>query len=191
MAEYDLCNHFFLIKVADWLDGLLPELEKIWNWESFMDGGTLACLLHGDSWNNNLLFRYPAENSDRPEEMLLIDWQIARCGHPSCDLGYFLFSSTSSAFRREYLDSLFQEYYTILDTALAKIGINLDKEGYSQKQFMRETKQRYILIMMIALFILPILLDASKAVDHTLKDQDISKDLKPTANKGMHKNFIY
>ncbi len=155
-----------------------------------MDGGTLTCLLHGDSWNNNLLFRYPAENSDQAEEMLLIDWQIARCGHPSSDLGYFLFSSTSSAFRRQHLDSLFQEYYTILDTALAKIGINLDKEGYSQEQFMQETKQRYVLIMMIALFILPILLDASKAVDHTLKDQDISKDLKPiTANKGMYKKL--
>ena len=48
---------------------------------------------------------------------------------------------------------------------------------------MTETKQRYVLMMMFPLFILPILLDASKAVDHTLKDQDISEDLKN--NKGI------
>ncbi len=67
-----------IIKVADWLEGLLPELDRIWNWESFLESGALTCLLHGDSWNNNLLFRYLDETSEKPEEMLLIDWQIAR-----------------------------------------------------------------------------------------------------------------
>lgn len=142
-----------------------------------MDSGILTCLLHGDSWNNNILFRYPNENSEQPEEMLLIDWQIARYGHPSHDLGYFFFSSTSSAFRRKHLDTLFKEYYAVLKTALSKLSIDLDDEGYSREKFIDETKQRYILMMMIAFFILPILLDSSKAEDHTLKDQDISKSL--------------
>jgi aminoglycoside phosphotransferase (APT) family kinase protein len=163
----------------------LPELDNIWNWESFLDSGRLTCLLHGDSWNNNLLFRYPSQASEKPEEMLLIDWQIARCGHPSHDLGYFLFSSTSSSFRRQHLDELLNEYYETLSNALMKLDIDLSKEGYSQEQFIRETKQRYILMMMIALFILPILLDSAKAIDHTLKnDENLNKDLNELLEKG-------
>lgn len=170
-------RHFQQGEVADWLDGLLPDLEKIWNWESFVDSGPLTCLLHGDSWNNNILFRYPSEASNEPEEMALIDWQIARLGHPSHDLGYFLFSSTSSNFRKQHLDELFTEYFTALSIALGKLGIDLSKEGYSQAKFLEEVKQRYILMMMIALFILPILLDDSKAKDHTLKNENaISKN---------------
>ena len=129
------------------------------------------------------MFRYATDNSNQPEEMLLIDWQMARFGHPAHDLGYFLFSSTSSEFRRHHLDTLLNEYFTILHAALLKIGIDLSEEGYNREQFMTETKQRYVLMMMFPLFILPILLDASKAVDHTLKDQDISEDLKN--NKGI------
>ncbi len=181
-----------IIKVADWLEGLLPELDKIWNWESFLESGALTCLLHGDSWNNNLLFRYLDETSEKPEEMLLIDWQIARCGHPSHDLGYFIFSSTSSSFRKQHLDNLLDEYYAALSSALVKLGIDLESEGYSQKQFIQETKQRYILMMMIALFILPILLDSSKAIDHTLKsDENLHKDLIKELEKGVFCTYNY
>jgi len=163
----------------------LPELDKIWNWESFLESGPLTCLLHGDSWNNNLLFRYLNETSEKPEEMLLIDWQIARCGHPSHDLGYFFFSSTSSSFRKQHLDELLDEYYAALSSALVKLDIDLKSEGYSQEQFIQETKQRYILMMMIALFILPILLDSSKAIDHTLKNDEIlQKDVNQQLEKG-------
>ena len=165
------------MKTADWLESLLPELEKIWDWKSFLDSGTLTCLLHGDSWNNNLLFRYESMTANEPQDMLLIDWQIARLGHPCHDLGYFLFSSTSSAFRRQHLITLLEEYYVNLSSMLAKLGIDLDQEGYSKKRFMQETLERFVLMMMITLFILPILLDQSKAVDHTLKNEDISEDI--------------
>lgn len=204
VSSLQFINYFILshlisavsTQVADWLDGLLPDLEKIWNWESFVDSGPLTCLLHGDSWNNNILFRYPSEASNEPEEMALIDWQIARLGHPSHDLGYFLFSSTSSNFRKQHLDELFTEYFTALSIALGKLGIDLSKEGYSQAKFLEEVKQRYILMMMIALFILPILLDNSKAKDHTLKNENaISKNSdKPVQQEGMRTmeniNFI-
>ncbi|KAI9562119.1 hypothetical protein GHT06_013084 [Daphnia sinensis] len=184
-------RHFQQGEVADWLDGLLPDLEKIWNWESFMDSGPLTCLLHGDSWNNNILFRYPSETSNEPEEMVLIDWQIARFGHPSHDLGYFLFSSTSSNFRKQHLDELFKEYFAALSIALGKLGIDLSEEGYNQAKFLEEVKQRYILMMMIALFILPILLDDSKAKDHTLKNENsISKDSeKPVQQEDQSKEL--
>lgn len=142
-----------------------------------MEAGPLTCLLHGDSWSNNVLFRYAADDSShKPTDMRLIDWQIARIGHSCFDLGYFLFSSTSSDFRREHLDRLWQDYFAVLKSALSKLGIDLETEGYDQDRFMRERKERYVLMLFIALFILPILLDASKAADHTLKDKEISPD---------------
>ena len=40
-------------------------------------------------------------------------------------------------------------------------------------------------MMMIALFILPILLDSAKAIDHTLKnDENLNKDLNELLEKG-------
>ena len=54
------------------------------------------------------------------------------------------------------------------------MNIDLDQENYSQEQFMKETKQRYIMMLFQSLFLLPILLDASKAADHSLKDAEAS-----------------
>ena len=164
----------FLLQTADWLDSLVPKLGEIWDWDSFMNAGPLTCVTHSDSWSNNLLFKYPASDSHKPLDMVLIDWQLARLGHPAHDLGYFLFSGTSSSFRREHLNGLWIDYFTTLKSALAKLGINLEEEGYDQARFMREVKERNVLMLFIALFILPILLDASKAMDHTLKDKETS-----------------
>ena len=123
-----------------------------------MGAGSLSCITHGDSWTMNIMFRY--DDGNRPTDALLIDWQIARLGHPSVDLCYFLFSSTSSAFRHEHLDGLLIEYFSILKCSLFKLGIDLGKEGYDRDRFMRESKERYVLSLFMALFIMPILLDA-------------------------------
>ena len=153
---------------------LIPQLDDIWNWEASLNSGPLTCVMHGDSWSNNILFRYENEGSTEPLEMLMVDWQLSRCGHPTLDPGYFLFMSTSSAFRRKYLDQLWIEYFATLKTGLKKLNIDLDQENYSQEQFMKETKQRYIMMLFQSLFLLPILLDASKAADHSLKDAEAS-----------------
>lgn len=137
-----------------------------------MDSGPLTCVLHGDSWSNNILFQYKDEQSVTPLEALMVDWQLSRVGHPSIDPGYFLFMSTSSAFRRKYLEDLWIEYFIKLKAALKKLGVDLDEENYSQEQFIRETKQHYIIMLFQSLFLLPILLDASKAADHSLKDAE-------------------
>jgi len=157
-------------KAAEWLEGL--NLDNIFNWEKFLDGGTLSCILHGDGWTNNVLYRYETQESDEPIEMALVDWQYARCGHPSIDFLYYLFSSTSSEFRHSHFDGLLLEYFTTLKSALKKLDIDLDCEGYSFDQFTMETKQQYVLVMCFSFFILPIILDPAKATDHSLKDKD-------------------
>ena len=133
-------------------------------------------MIHGDSWSNNILFRYAVEDSqqDKPLDALLIDWQIARIGHIFVDLGFFLFSSTSSDFRRQHLNELLAEYFSILKCALSKLDIDLEKEGYNHDRFLKDCSEHFMIALFIALFIMPVLLDESKAVDHTLKHQESS-----------------
>ena len=65
----------------------MPKLEKIFNWDGFINAGYLTCVLHGDNWSNNVMFRYQdnEDGSHVPAEMVMVDWQCARFGHPSID----------------------------------------------------------------------------------------------------------
>lgn len=44
----------------------------------------------------------------------VIDYQMYMVGHPTIDLGYFLYISTNLAFRKAYLDDLLRIYYNLL-----------------------------------------------------------------------------
>ena len=173
-------RHFKQEEAAQWLDGLIPQLEKIWSWEDFIHAGPLTCVIHGDSWNNNLLFRYSkTEDGEVPVEMVMIDWQIARCGHPSIDLCYYLFCGTTAEFRARHLNDLFSLYFTTLRANLLKLGIDLEAEGYTEEQFFRETRQRFVLGMFMAFFLLPIILDSAKASKHA---QEIKEKIEGISN---------
>lgn len=161
----------------------MHQTGEIWSFsKSSMHAGPLTCITHGDSWSNNILFRYDDCQQTKPSDALLIDWQIARLGHPSVDLCYFLFSSTSSAFRGEHLDQLLIEYFSILKSALFKLDIDLEEEGYDEDRFLQDSKERYILGLFMALFIMPILLDSNKGTNDSENHQqqdDNPRDIQP------------
>lgn len=75
-----------------------------------------------------------------------------------------------------------RDYFNNLNSALIKLGVSLEEEGYGEEHFMKEIKDRYMSGIFFALFIMPILLDAGKAVDHTLKDQDPSYNIEKVEN---------
>ena len=158
------------IQAAKWLDSL--DLDTIFAWHKRLDAGALSCVLHGDAWSNNVLYRYENEKSEQPSEIALVDWQYAAIGHPSMDILFYLLSSTSSPMRHRYFDQLLVEYFTTLKLALGKLGIDLDSEGYNFNQFKIETKQHAVWAMCTNFFILPILLDPTKAADHSLKEKE-------------------
>ncbi len=199
--ENEVCIHikiilikitkYFFLQTADWLDGYLSRTEEVWSFESSLKSGPLTCVIHGDSWSNNILFRYAEEDSqqENPLDALLIDWQISRIGHVFVDLGYFLFSSTSSDFRRKHLTELLIEYFSILKSVLSKLDIDLEKEDYNQDRFLKDCKEHFMIGLFVALFIMPILLDASKAVGHTLKNQESSSD--PVVAEGILHSFLH
>ncbi|KAF2895980.1 hypothetical protein ILUMI_10195, partial [Ignelater luminosus] len=61
-------------------------------------------ILHGDSWCNNMLFKYNKDCNSRNEPVAVrfIDFQFSRLGSPVCDLAYFLYGCTS----KEVLDNM-------------------------------------------------------------------------------------
>ncbi|KAF2886732.1 hypothetical protein ILUMI_19441 [Ignelater luminosus] len=80
-------------------------------------------ILHGDSWCNNMMFKYNQEN--QPVDIRFIDFQLSRVGPPICDLAYFLYGCTS----KEVLDNMNTYkafYYENLSKHIKLLGSNPD-----------------------------------------------------------------
>jgi len=67
-------------------------------------------VIHGDCHMTNMLFRYNAE-TDKPEEVVLVDLQLSREASPIIDLIYFIYSSTYLETRQNHSDELLELYY--------------------------------------------------------------------------------
>jgi len=165
----NVLRHFHHPEAAEWLNAL--DLETVFDLKMKLNAGTLSCVLHGDAWTNNILYRYENDKSEQPIEIAMVDWQYAAVGHPMMDVLFYLLSATSSQTRQQYLDQLLLDYFTTLKLALRKLDIDLDSEGYSFDQFKIETKQYAIWAMCTIFFMLPIILDPAKATGHALKDK--------------------
>lgn len=74
--------------------------------------GYLNCLIHGDLWTNNVMFTYDENN--KPEDALLVDFQMCVWGSPAVDIHYFINTSLNDNLRENHQDELFFFYYTTL-----------------------------------------------------------------------------
>lgn len=84
-------------------------------------------IIHGDSWCNNLLFKYEdALKSEKPTTCCFLDWQISKIGSPAYDLCYFLFLSGSKDILENHKKYL-SIYYKILGENLNSAGININE----------------------------------------------------------------
>ena len=115
------------------------------------EASPLDCILHGDCWNNNIMYRY---EQGKPVEVRLFDWQILKLDHPVMDLVVYLFTSTSHEVRTEHQTNLLAHYFTILNGSLHMLGIHLDREGYTEEHFQREVKMRLKSVMCLSIMFL-------------------------------------
>jgi hypothetical protein len=79
-----------------------------------------AVVNHGDCWSNNYLYHYSKRG--RPENIVMIDWQITRYCSPIIDLVYFFFICTDSALRLKHFDELLGIYHKELKDLLDHLG---------------------------------------------------------------------
>ncbi|KAM7362729.1 uncharacterized protein ACRADG_013297 [Cochliomyia hominivorax] len=71
--------------------------------------GYFSVLNHGDSWSNNILFKYSAEG--KLEETLFVDFQNTNWGSPAMDLYYFIISSVQIDIKLTHFDYFIRYYH--------------------------------------------------------------------------------
>ncbi|KYM98290.1 hypothetical protein ALC62_10993 [Cyphomyrmex costatus] len=79
-----------------------------------------AVVNHGDSWTNNILFKYDKENN--PCDLRFIDFQICRYASPVLDILYMLFCCCTQETRSKYFDQVIDEYYEALSRCIERAG---------------------------------------------------------------------
>ncbi|KAI9561520.1 hypothetical protein GHT06_012479 [Daphnia sinensis] len=184
--------------LVEWLTDLqqrLPEIMLVDNLETI---GPLACILHGDFWNNNMLFKYAeqtyhseeedgttnnetAASANIPVSLKMVDFQQARIGHPLSDVLYFMYTSTMPELRQRSMLVLLRYYFDTLTTDLRLLGVSFD--NYTWQNFLEDYKKRSLMWMFAG--VLMITMTQNKQVVTTLQDMDAAeknKDPKPDTN---------
>ena len=95
-------------------------------------------ICHGDFWCNNILFKYENENEMKPIGIKFIDFQLSHRGNIFEELQYFIFTSTTPAFRKKYLLQLLDSYYQTFTGTIEKLKCPLPlnfTRGYFIDQF--------------------------------------------------------
>lgn len=92
----------------------------------------------GDSWAPNFMVR---ANSSGKLDVLMLDFQLARCVSPILDLCFLIYSCTDKALRDQYFDDLLKYYHQELSRTIKVLGSDPDKI-YPWDLFMKEVKLR-------------------------------------------------
>ncbi|XP_059092153.1 uncharacterized protein LOC131887557 [Tigriopus californicus] len=95
------------------------------------DNSVFRTLLHGDLWNNNILFQLNSDGS--PKDVKFIDYQVSNIGHPAVDLCYLLYSCTDRQFRDQHLTQLLRSYFTIFSSYLSPHIPDISFEQFYQE----------------------------------------------------------
>ncbi|KAI4466683.1 hypothetical protein MML48_2g00018010 [Holotrichia oblita] len=83
-------------------------------------------LVHGDCWINNMQFKYD-EDTKKPVDLRLVDFQLVRKTLPVIDLSNFFYCSAITQENLDKLDFYLDYYYENLKDVLKKLGSNADK----------------------------------------------------------------
>ncbi|EDW72132.1 uncharacterized protein Dwil_GK10325 [Drosophila willistoni] len=79
---------------------------------------------HGDCWTPNFLTRYNVEG--KPEEIIIIDFQLARLASLALDITFFIYSCTSQSLREEHYDELLRAYLESAQKLITDLGGNAE-----------------------------------------------------------------
>ncbi|CAH1101896.1 unnamed protein product [Psylliodes chrysocephalus] len=82
-------------------------------------------LIHGDSWCNNLLFKYEGSDNNIPSDIKFIDWQISHVNSPAYDYCYFFLAHSPKEILDDYKTYL-KLYYDTFSNQLR--SFNCDPE---------------------------------------------------------------
>ncbi|XP_077279633.1 uncharacterized protein LOC143907027 [Temnothorax americanus] len=96
-----------------------------------------ATLVHGDFWVNNMMFKY--DESGRPINMKIVDFQLTTYNYGVNDLIFFLISSSRKEILDNHLDDMIDFYYDSFIESLK--SLNVDTNAFPRGQFMEQLNQ--------------------------------------------------
>lgn len=128
--------------------------------DTYQTCGLVPCVLHGDFWINNMLFKY---EDGHPIAAKLVDFQLSRIGHPTSDLLYFLFTSTTSKLRRSHARDWLRHYYETLMRDLAKLSAGVTEKTYTWEEFLNDYKKRSLRWMLFSGMLMSLVLNEKVA----------------------------
>lgn len=138
---------------------------------------------HGDSWVNNMLFKY--NNEGRPEKHIFVDFQMCVYTSPAIDLHYFISTSACEDVYENHIDTLIEEYHRTVCSTMKQIGCTTPTPSLAKiKQMMKE---RALYGMFAALTVLPVVV----CEDDNLRDLDEFLDTKEGYDLPMFKSKTY
>lgn len=94
--------------------------------------GPDAVIIHGDTWQNNTMFR--RDNNQKPIEVCFLDWQLSRLASPIIDITYFIFLSTTKELRDTHYNDFLKIYHQSLSA-------HIQRYIYFNLKFLMEFKQ--------------------------------------------------
>ena len=127
-------------------------------------------LNHGDMWVNNMMFRYNENNgnSEQPQDVVFVDFQMSIWGSPGIDLNYFFYTSLPVKLLKERREHLIRVYYDELQNCLKTLKYD---EIPSYQQIRDEVRKRELFGFFANHAIYPIIsIDKDIADDSTFEN---------------------
>lgn len=141
---------------------------------------------HGDSWTNNMMFRYDKNN--KPIEHIYVDFQLCLYCSPAVDLHYIFNTSVFEEIDENLsTEALLDEYLRTLTATMKRLNCKIQPP--TLKEIKKSMNDRLVHALVSSMNILPFALtdkEDAKTIDDVLKDQFKNPGLKsPTFQKIM------
>ncbi|CAL4125554.1 unnamed protein product, partial [Meganyctiphanes norvegica] len=160
--------------------------------DTFEEGSyqNIMCLMHGDIWNNNIMFKqHQDENGNmsvsESDDLVLIDWQLAHWNTSVEDLHYFLSSATSPEFRKKHLDELLHYYHSTFMEVTTELDVPVPFWTYKQfkKEYDRLAEYGFLKGILFAFHLSDAINEFQFAPEGSTNDNLITKKLKTGLSK--------
>ncbi|XP_042243293.1 uncharacterized protein LOC121880201 [Homarus americanus] len=156
-------------RVVRWIEGIKETAVDIMK-QSFRSEDGEGVLLHGDCWNNNVLFRY--DEAGVPVEVMLVDLQAMRKASPAVDLNYFLYSSFNGPDRIQNKEMFLKAYYDSFTSVLKTEDVSVP---FTPEELQQKLQDHMIYGALVSMFLVPMVLSEAEDVPDLDSITDMDK----------------